>query len=77
MKKYLSLVAMAMLLTACGGGGGGYGNASQSPPPVASGDAFIANVNTTTSIAPETVEAATVDAVVATAPENNEPIPLS
>ena len=77
MKKYLSLVAMAMLLPACGGGGGGYGNASQSPPPVVSGDAFIAYVNTTASIAPETVEAATVDAVVATAPENNEPIPLS
>ena len=79
MKKYLSLVAMAMLLTACGGGGGGggYGNASQSPPPVALGDAFIAYVNTTASIVPETVEAATVDAVVATAPENNEPIPLS
>lgn len=77
MKKYLSLVAIAMLLAACGGGGGGYGNSAQSLPPLASGDAFIAYVNTTASIAPETVEAATVDAVVATAPENNEPIPIS
>lgn len=76
MKKYLSLVAMAMLLAACGGGGGGYGDSP--PPPVAvAADAFIAYVNTTASIAPDNVDAAIVDAVVATAPENNEPVPVS
>ena len=74
MKKYLSLVAMALLVAACGGGGGGDGSAS-APPPLA--DSFIAFVAVTASISPETVDAAIVDAVVATSPEDADPIPVS
>ena len=79
MKKYLSMAAMTILLAACGGGGygGGGGGSSYTPPPVAYSDAFIAYVATTVSIAPDTVDATIVDAIVATAPENSEPIPVS
>lgn len=81
MKKYLSMAAMTILLGACGGGGGGYGGggggSSYTPPPVAYSDAFIAYVATTVSIAPDTVDATIVDAIVATVPENSEPIPVS
>ena len=75
MKKYLSLVAMALLVAACGGGGGGGGGSASSAPPLA--DGFIAFVAVTASIAPETVDTANIDAIVATSPEDADPIPVS
>ena len=72
MKKCRSLIGMTLLVAACGGGVGG-GSASAPPP---SSDSLIAFVAVTASIAPETVDAAIIDSVVATSPENADPIPV-
>ncbi|NBV18103.1 hypothetical protein [Janthinobacterium sp.] len=82
MKKLhvISALALTALLAGCGGGGtdsgSGGDNGGTTPPPVAMLDAFfvaVSNVILTTS---EDKEGVSIDAIVATSPENTEPVPL-
>ena len=79
MKKHHALGALALttLLAGCGGGGSGSGgNGGTTPPPVAMLDAFyvaVANVIVATS---DDKEGVAIDAIMATSPEDTEPVPL-
>lgn len=80
MKKLhvISALALTALLAGCGGGGSSTdsGSGGVNPPPVAMLDAFfvaVSNVILTTS---EDKEGVSIDAIVATSPENTEPVPL-
>ncbi|SIR67000.1 hypothetical protein SAMN05880566_11723 [Janthinobacterium sp. TND4EL3] len=79
MKKLHALGALALtaLLAGCGGGGSGNGgNGGTTPPPVAMLDAFyvaVANVIVATS---DDKEGVAIDAIMATSPEDTEPVPL-
>jgi len=82
MKKLHALGALALtaLLAGCGGGGsangGNGGNGGTTPPPVAMLDAFyvaVANVIVATS---DDKEGVAIDAIMATSPEDTEPVPL-
>lgn len=78
--KKLSLIAlMALALSACSGGGdsnGGVnsGGGDTSTPPAPTVDAFVTYVMGLIGVADETSSPIAVDAVVATAPENTEPV---
>lgn len=80
MKKLhvISALALTALLAGCGGGGSSTdsGSGGVNPPPVAMLDAFfvaVSNVILTTS---DDKEGVSIDAIVATSPENTEPVPL-
>ena len=79
MKKLHALGALALtaLLAGCGGGGSGNGgNGGTTPPPVAMLDAFyvaVANVIVATS---DDKDGVAIDAIMATSPEDTEPVPL-
>jgi hypothetical protein len=81
MKKFYACGALALtaLLAGCGGGsshGGDNGDGSVNPPPVVLLDAFyvaVSNVILTTS---DDKDGVAIDAIMATSPENTEPVPL-
>ncbi|PLY42412.1 hypothetical protein CSZ94_10630 [Janthinobacterium sp. ROICE36] len=81
MKKLYACSALALtaLLAGCGGGsshGGDNGNGGVNPPPVVLLDAFfvaVSNVILTTS---DDKDGVAIDAIMATSPENTEPVPL-
>ena len=82
MKKLhvISALALTALLAGCGGGGtdsgSGGDNGGTTPPPVAMLDAFyvaVANVIVATS---DDKEGVAIDAIMATSPEDTEPVPL-
>ena len=82
MKKLhvLSALALTALLAGCGGGssshGGDNGNGGTTPPPVVLLDAFyvaVSNVILTTS---DDKDGVAIDAIMATSPEDTEPVPL-
>jgi hypothetical protein len=81
MKKILGLIAVAVALTACGGGSshGGSGPVVVQPDPPTPApliDAFFTRVSGFASSLTETEEAGDISAVVATEPENTEPVAL-
>jgi hypothetical protein len=67
--KNLSLIA-ALLLAGCGKGNNDVPLPPLPPPAV---DAFYTQVLAQIAVSPEDAEAGTVDALVATAPEDSEP----
>ncbi|KAB8066699.1 MULTISPECIES: hypothetical protein [Janthinobacterium] len=81
MKKLYAISALALtaLLAGCGGGGSsshGGDNGGVNPPPVVLLDAFyvaVSNVILTTS---DDKDGVAIDAIMATSPENTEPVPL-
>lgn len=80
MKKHYALGALALtaLLAGCGGGSShtDSGSGGVNPPPVAMLDAFyvaVSNVILTTS---DDKEGVSIDAIMATSPDNTEPVPL-
>ena len=80
MKKLYVIGAMALtaLLAGCGGGSSSHGddNGGTTPPPVVLLDAFyvaVSNVILTTS---DDKDGVAIDAIMATSPENTEPVPL-
>ncbi|MCA1859793.1 hypothetical protein LE191_06670 [Janthinobacterium sp. HSC-3S05] len=81
MKKLYACGALALtaLLAGCGGGGSsshGGDNGGTTPPPVVLLDAFyvaVSNVILTTS---DDKDGVGIDAIMATSPENTEPVPL-
>ena len=71
-------LALASLLAGCGGGGSSHGgdNGGTTPPPVVLLDAFyvaVSNVILTTS---DDKDGVAIDAIMATSPEDTEPVPL-
>ncbi|EZP36852.1 hypothetical protein [Janthinobacterium lividum] len=80
-KLYVSgALALTALLAGCGGGGsshgGDNGDGGVNPPPVVLLDAFyvaVSNVILTTS---DDKEGVSIDAIMATSPDNTEPVPL-
>ncbi|PHV33221.1 hypothetical protein CSQ94_13190 [Janthinobacterium sp. BJB312] len=81
MKKLYACGALALtaLLAGCGGGGSsshGGDSGGINPPPVVLLDAFyvaVSNVILTTS---DDKDGVGIDAIMATSPENTEPVPL-
>ncbi|MGK5080039.1 hypothetical protein [Janthinobacterium sp. HLX7-2] len=80
MKKHYAISALALtaLLAGCGGGSSSTdsGSGGVNPPPVALLDAFyvaVSNVILTTS---DDKEGVGIDAIMATSPDNTEPVPL-
>ena len=81
MKKLYACGALALtaLLAGCGGGGSsshGGDNGGTTPPPVVLLDAFyvaVSNVILTTS---DDRDGVGIDAIMATSPEDTEPVPL-
>lgn len=82
MKKLYVIGAMALtaLLAGCGGGSSSHGddngNGGTTPPPVILLDAFfvaVSNVILTTS---DDKDGVGIDAIMATSPEDTEPVPL-
>ncbi|MGK5028685.1 hypothetical protein [Janthinobacterium sp. DSP2-3-3] len=80
MKKFYVIGALALtaLLAGCGGGSSSHGgdNGGTTPPPVVLLDAFyvaVSNVILTTS---DDKDGVGIDAIMATSPENTEPVPL-
>ena len=80
MKKLYVIGALALtaLLAGCGGGSSSHGgdNGGTTPPPVVLLDAFyvaVSNVILTTS---DDKDGVGIDAIMATSPENTEPVPL-
>lgn len=79
MKKLYACGALALtaLLAGCGGGGShGGDNGGTTPPPVVLLDAFyvaVSNVILTTS---DDKDGVGIDAIMATSPEDTEPVPL-
>ncbi|MNK38411.1 hypothetical protein D3C87_570000 [compost metagenome] len=82
MKKLYVCGALALtaLLAGCGGGGsshgGDNGDGGVNPPPVVLLDAFyvaVSNVILTTS---DDKDGVGIDAIIATSPDNTEPVPL-
>jgi len=79
--KKLSLIAplsMALMLSACGGGGDTH--VAAAPPSTPTGptgptaDAFVTYVLALIGVSDETSEPIAIDTVVATAPEDTEPV---
>ena len=82
--KKLSAICLALLLTACGGGGSsGRGDApfipgpAPAPPPVVVTDSFFNAVLNLIGFTNETDDPGNIDTVMATSPEDTEPVPLS
>ena len=75
--KKLTLIA-ALLLAGCGSGGGGDTTMppAEPTPPAPTIDAFFAAVSGAVSAAPDEAEAANVDALAATVPEDSDPSSL-
>ena len=80
MKKLYVIGALALtaLLAGCGGGSSSHGgdNGGTTPPPVVLLDACyvaVSNVILTTS---DDKDGVGIDAIMATSPENTEPVPL-
>ena len=77
----VAVAAAALVLAACGGGGGDGGNSSTPPtgstPTPTVTDAFIAFVQARLVAANDTDEPVPIDSVVATSPEDNEPVPTT
>ena len=79
MKKLLLIAAIAATLSACGSS---HSESSPppapaptpTPPPVSMVDAFFAAVQALVASAPEDTEPVSIDAVAVTAPENTEPV---
>ena len=79
MKKLHALGALALttLLAGCGGGGSGNGgNGGTTPPPVAMLDAFYVAVDNVIVATSDDKEGVAIDAIMATSPEDTEPVPL-
>lgn len=79
MKKHLSLIAIALLLTACGSGGDDAGSAAATgtqQTAVPQADSFMNNVNAAIGTSSETAEPVAIDASPS-APEDTEPSPVS
>jgi hypothetical protein len=77
--KKLTIAGALLLAGALGGCGGSSTSYSSPPAPMDTGpkvDAFYAEVGKSTGAMPENTEAASVDAVVLTAPEDSEPVAL-
>ena len=79
--KKLSLIAAMLLLSACGGGGGS--DSAPTPPPGAANpspvlafDAFYTMLLGFVGNASDSDDTTDVGAVVATQPEDSEPVPL-
>ncbi|MGK5055710.1 hypothetical protein KIV45_17780 [Janthinobacterium lividum] len=79
MKKLYVYGALALtaLLAGCGGGGShGGDNGGSTPPPVVLLDAFYVAVNNVIMTTSDDKDGVAIDAIVATSPENTEPVPL-
>lgn len=72
--KKLSLIAVALLLSACGGGS--HDNGPGVPPPTPSPvlDAFYTRINSLIGGAPEDTEPQDVSTVTITEPETTDPV---
>jgi hypothetical protein len=86
MKNYLPILALAVLLSACGGSGnngnsssadgGNTGGTANGGAASASADGFIAKVAALVKTLADGMEPAAVDGVTATAPEDSVPTPI-
>lgn len=82
MKKLhaLSALALTALLAGCGGGGSSHGadngNGGTTPPPVTMLDAFYTAVSNVIANTGDDKEDIAIDAIMATSPEDTEPVPL-
>lgn len=82
MKKLQAIGALALttLLAGCGGGGsshaGDNGNGGTTPPPVVMPDAFYAAVSDVITSTGDDKDGIGIDAIVATSPDDTEPVPL-
>ncbi|APA68297.1 MULTISPECIES: hypothetical protein [unclassified Janthinobacterium] len=79
MKKLYACGALALtaLLAGCGGGGSSSGdNGGTTPPPVVLLDAFYVAVSNVIATTSDDKDGVAIDAIMATSPENTEPVPL-
>jgi len=82
MKKLHALSALALTALLAGGGGGGSshggdnGNGGTTPPPVTMLDAFYTAVSNVIANTSDDKEGIAIDAIMATSPEDTEPVPL-
>ena len=82
MKKLSLMGALAVtaLIAGCGGGHSSHhddsGSGGVNPPPVALLDTFYVAVSNLILTTSEDKEGVSIDAIVATSPENTEPVPL-
>ncbi|SHG38935.1 hypothetical protein [Massilia sp. CF038] len=72
--KKLSLIAVALLLSACGGSSHDNGPVLPLPTPAPVLDAFYIRINALIGSAPEDTEPQDVSAVSVTEPEATEPV---
>lgn len=77
--KKLALIAMTLLLSACGSGGGSSDGGGTTTPPVVTPpvvllDSFYSAVLALIGSSPEDKEPAAIDSIAATAPDNTEPV---
>lgn len=75
-----AVIGLHLALAACGGHDDDPPPVVAPPvvtPPVVQVDAFTAQVITVAAAAPETTEGVTVDALVATTPEDTEPVAIN
>lgn len=75
-KWMLTGSAMVMMLGACGGGGHSSNGGGNNPPtsPPAQADVFTATVQSIIATAPDDAEPQATDSIMATAPEDKEPV---
>lgn len=82
MKKLSLMAALAMtaLLAGCGGGSNSHdsdnGSGGVNPPPVALLDTFYVAVSNLVLTTSEDKEGVSIDAIMATSPEDKEPVAL-
>lgn len=72
--KRISLIAVAMLLSACGGGSRDDTPSFPLPTPTPRPDAFYMRINALIGAAPEETEPLEIEMITATAPEDTEPV---
>lgn len=70
--RIVSLAAALSLLAACGGGGG----SSNNPMPRPQGDQFMAAVQSVVTSSPDDTEPQSIDAMVVTTVDDQEPMPI-